>query len=259
MIRYHLIDIYLFFVGMCIGSFMNVCIYRLPNEKSILRPRSTCPKCGNLIRFYDNIPVVSYLWLRGKCRHCHTTISLRYPMVEIMTGFFALLVYQWFGVSLTALVYFFFIAALVVITFIDIDHFIIPDMITIPGIPLCFLASFALPTVTFKDSIFGILVGGGSLFAVAWTYHLITGKEGMGGGDIKLLAMIGALLGWKGVFFTIFVSSALGTVIGVIVMLFAKKDRKLAIPFGPFLAMGAIIYVFWGSRILFWYMNLLRS
>ena len=259
MIKYHLIEIYVFFLGMCVGSFMNVCIYRLPNAKSIVRPRSMCPKCGNPIRFYDNIPLFSYLWLRGRCRHCNTSISFRYPMVEVMAGFFALIVYLWFGITLKAFVYYAFIATLLVITFIDIDHYIIPDVITLPGIPICFLASFALPTVTYKDALLGILAGGGSLFAVAWIYHLLTGKEGMGGGDIKLLSMIGALLGWKGVFFTIFVSSAFGTLIGSAVMLYTRKDRKLAVPFGPFLAMGAIVYVFFGSEILYWYINFIRS
>ena len=258
MFQYHLIEIYTFMFGMCIGSFMNVCIYRLPESKSIIHPRSMCPQCGRQIKYYDNIPVLSYLWLKGKCRYCQTPISLRYPLVELMSGFFATFVYLKFGFCLEALIYFAFISVLLIITFIDIDHQIIPDVITLPCIPLCFLATFALPTLTYKDSLLGLLAGGGSLFAVAWTYHLITGKEGMGGGDIKLLAMIGTLLGWKGVFFTIFASSALGTVVGIIVMLHTQKDRKLAIPFGPFLSIGAIIYVFLGSGLIDWYVNFLR-
>jgi leader peptidase (prepilin peptidase) / N-methyltransferase len=157
---------------------------------------------------------------------------------------------------LPALVYFILIAALLVITFIDIDHRIIPDIISLPGIPLGFICSFLLPQLKWSDSLIGILAGGGSLLAVAWGYQLITGKDGMGGGDVKLLAMIGAFLGWKGVLFTIMASSLIGTVIGVVLMMRSGKDMKMAVPFGPFLATGAIIYIFWGPRLVEWYFNL---
>jgi leader peptidase (prepilin peptidase)/N-methyltransferase len=155
------------------------------------------------------------------------------------------------------LVYFVFIAVLLVITYIDIDHRIIPDILSLPGIPIFFLGSFILADVSWVDALIGILVGGGSLFAVAWGYYLLTRKEGMGGGDIKLLAMIGALIGWKGVLFTIFASSAIGTIAGIITMLYTKKGLKLAVPFGPFLAIGAIIYIFFGPQIIQWYITLL--
>jgi leader peptidase (prepilin peptidase)/N-methyltransferase len=144
-----------------------------------------------------------------------------------------------------------------VITFIDIDHQIIPDIITLPGIPLFFIAGFALPGITYIDSIIGVLAGGGGLFLVAWIYHLVTKKEGMGGGDIKLLAMIGALIGWQGVLFTIFVASAVGTISGILVMLKARKSMKLAIPFGPFLAIGGIAYIFIGPQLIYWYFSVL--
>jgi leader peptidase (prepilin peptidase)/N-methyltransferase len=144
-----------------------------------------------------------------------------------------------------------------VITFIDIDHQIIPDVITLPGIPIFFVASFGLPDIKYPESLLGILVGGGSLLLVAWTYNLVTKKEGMGGGDIKLLAMIGAVIGWKGVLFTIFVASAVGTISGVLVMLKTGKGRKLAIPFGPFLAIGGIAYIFFGPQLIAWYFRLL--
>jgi leader peptidase (prepilin peptidase)/N-methyltransferase len=243
---------------MCIGSFMNVCIYRLPVSKSIADPpRSVCPTCGNMIRSYDNIPVFSYLWLKGKCRHCKTPISFRYPLVEILAGLVAASVFLTFGLTLKGLIYFIFIAALMVITFIDIDHKIIPNVITIPGIPVGLLASLALPEVTIIDSLLGLLAGGGSLLAVAWGYNLLTGKEGMGGGDIKLLAMIGTVIGWKGVFFTIFVSSAVGTLVGLTVMLAKGKNMKFAVPFGPFLAIGAITYVFFGRQLIYWYFSIL--
>lgn len=252
-----MIDVFTFIFGLCIGSFLNVCIYRLPAAKSISHPRSSCTNCGELIRFYDNIPVISYMILKGRCRFCSEPISLRYPVVEILTGLFALITFVKYGLTLEALIYFIFIAALLVITFIDIDHQIIPDVITLPGIPIFFIASFALPEINYLESILGILIGGGSLLLVAWTYNLITKKEGMGGGDIKLLAMLGAVIGWKGVLFTIFVASAVGTISGMLVMLKTRKSRKLAIPFGPFLAIGGITYVFFGSQLIFWYFKLL--
>jgi leader peptidase (prepilin peptidase)/N-methyltransferase len=244
----------IFLFGMCIGSFLNVCIYRLPSSMSIINPsRSFCPLCNSAIPFYDNIPVLSYLWLKGRCRHCNAPISLRYPLVELMTGILAVAILFMFGLTPESIVYFIFISSLLVITFIDIDHQIIPDIITLPGIPMGLAASFILPAMTFKSSLLGLLVGGGSLFLVAWTYSLITRKEGMGGGDIKLLGMIGAFIGWKGVLFTIFVASLAGTFAGMIVMLLKGKNLKFAIPFGPFLSIGAMSYVFFGEKIIFWY------
>ncbi len=237
---------------------MNVCIYRLPTSTSIADPpRSMCPSCSSLIKFYDNIPVFSYLWLKGRCRYCNAPISFRYLVVEVLSGIAALSVLFRFGLTLEGLVYFIFIASLLVITFIDIDHRIIPDIITLPGIPIGLVASFALPKVTLLSSVLGLLAGGGSLWGVAWAYHRITGKDGMGGGDIKLLAMIGTIVGWQGVIFTIFVSSAVGTIIGMTVMLVKGKNMKFAVPFGPFLAIGAMAYLFFGERIIFWYFNLL--
>ena len=254
----YLIEIFIFIFGLCIGSFLNVCIYRLPASQSIAHPRSKCPECGTLIAFYDNIPLFSYLWLKGRCRHCGMTIGLRYPTVELLGGLFALATYLKFDLNVEALIYFAFIACLLVVTFIDLDHRIIPDVITLPGIPICFAASFALPDMTYQAALLGILVGGGSLFLVAWVYSLITKKEGMGGGDIKLLAMMGALVGWKGVVFTIFVSSLVGTLSGLAIMLQSRKGMKLAVPFGPFLAIGCITYIFFGTRLIAWYLNLLK-
>ena len=248
-----MIESILFIFGSCIGSFLNVCIYRLPNAKSIVFPPSACPGCNMPIRFYDNIPILSFLLLRGRCRHCRARISLRYPLVELMLGLFALCVYLKFGLTLEALIIYLFIASLIVITFIDIDHRIIPDAISLPGILVGFAASFVLPEITYKESLAGILAGGGSLLLVAWVYSLITHKEGMGGGDIKLLAMIGAFLGWKGVLLTIFLASAIGTLCGLVVMIRSGKNLKLAIPFGPFLAMGAMIHIFFGNELILWY------
>ena len=253
----HLELITAFIFGICIGSFLNVCIFRLPAGKSIVHPPSSCPGCNAAIRFYDNIPVLSWFILRGQCRNCHTPIAFRYVMVEILGGFMAVCVYLRFGPSVQGIIYFSFIAALLVITFIDIDYHIIPDVISLPGILLGFAASFFIPTLSWMDSLIGILAGGGSLYAVAWGYERITGKEGMGGGDIKLLAMIGAFIGWQGVLLTIFVGSAIGTLVGLIDMRVKKKDMKMRIPFGPFLALGAIIHLFLGNELIAWYLNTL--
>jgi leader peptidase (prepilin peptidase)/N-methyltransferase len=254
----YLTEVFVFLFGLCIGSFLNVCIYRLPESKSIVHPRSMCPHCGALIRFYDNIPILSYIVLKGKCRDCSAPIAWRYPVVELISGLFALGVYLKYGFRFETLIYYALIATLLAITFIDIDHQIIPDVITLPGIPIFFAASFALRQITFVESILGILVGGGSLFLVAWLYHLFTKKEGMGGGDIKLLAMIGAVIGWKGVLFTIFVASAVGTLTGMLIILKTRKTMKLAVPFGPFLAVGGITYLLIGPQLINWYFNLLK-
>jgi leader peptidase (prepilin peptidase)/N-methyltransferase len=247
--------IIVFVFGLCVGSFLNVCIYRIPESKSIVYPGSMCPRCGVGIRFYDNIPLLSYLVLKGRCRNCRTPISIRYPLIEMLSASLAAAVLLKYGLTLEAAITYGFVAVLIVITFIDIDHRIIPDVISIPGIAAFFLAALLLPSVTWLDSLIGIVAGGGSLFLVAWLYHLITRKEGMGGGDIKLLAMIGAMIGWKGVLFTIFVSSATGTVVGLVVMLVKRQNMKLAVPFGPFLAFGAVAYLFYGPQVIEWYLT----
>jgi leader peptidase (prepilin peptidase) / N-methyltransferase len=250
-----LIGLYVFFVGLCVGSFLNVCIFRLPAGRSIARPRSACLSCGNSIRWYDNIPIISYIILRGRCRGCGTLISLRYPVVELLTGLFALSVWMHFGLHTHALIYFVFITALLAVTFIDLDHRIIPDIISLPGIPIGFAASFFLPQLSWMESFTGILVGGGTLLLIAVGYQLVTGKDGMGGGDIKLLAMIGAFIGWKGVLFTIMAASFTGTVVGIVIMLRTRKGISLAVPFGPFLSAGAISYLFFGPVLIDWYLN----
>lgn len=247
-----------FLFGLFIGSFLNVCIYRIPANNSIVSPASNCPGCKTPIRFYDNIPILSYIWLLGKCRSCAARISIRYPLVELLTGILAALCVLKFGFTLEAFIYFVFVSVLVVITFIDIDHRIIPDVISLPGIPVFFAAAFLLPAITPVESIYGILVGGGSLLLVAWAYYMLTGKEGMGGGDIKLLAMIGAVVGWQGVVLTIFAASITGTIVGGTLMILSGKNLKLAIPFGPFLAIGSVISVFYGQELIQWYLYGIR-
>jgi len=243
------IAIFVVLAGAAIGSFLNVCISRIPEGVSIVRPASRCPTCGHPIRFYDNIPVVSYLLLRGKCRDCGERISCRYPMIEIMTAFFAFITFQKYGLTPLALVVFLFICVLIVISFIDLDHQIIPHVLTLTGIPV-----FAILSILFKglpplDAFFGIMVGAGSLYFVAVYYEAITGREGMGGGDVNLFAMLGAFFGWKPLALIILISSLTGAVIGIAVMLIKGKDMKYAVPFGPFLSLGGIIYLFWGESL----------
>jgi leader peptidase (prepilin peptidase)/N-methyltransferase len=250
--------IFAFVLGAVVGSFLNVCIYRLPAEKSIVFPPSSCPLCGYQIRWFDNIPIISFLLLRAKCRSCKAPISWRYPLVEALNGLLTLLLFVKYGPTLPFLVLFIFSSALVVITFIDLDHQIIPDEISLPGIVVGFIFAFFLPWSGWLNSLLGILLGGGSLFLVAWGYEKLTGKEGMGGGDIKLLAMMGAFLGWRSILFIIFAASLVGSVIGVTAMMIQKKDGKLAIPFGPFLAFGALLYIFYGRQIMQWYLSIGR-
>jgi len=247
-----------FIFGLVIGSFLNVCIHRLPSSQSIVHPRSRCPQCGHLIRVYDNIPVLSYLILRGRCRDCGARISLRYPVVELLSGAFAAMAVARFGLGWQALLMYALIAAFLVITFIDLDHRIIPDVITLPGIPIGLAASFGPGMISPLESLVGILAGGGSLFLVAWGYQLVTQREGMGGGDIKLLAMIGAFIGWKGVLLTIFIASLTGTLAGMALIFRRRGDMKLAVPFGPFLAVGAIAYLFMGPELMSWYIAMVR-
>ena len=244
--------------GGMIGSFLNVCICRLPKEQSIVWPGSHCPHCQKPIRFYDNIPLLSYFLLKGKCRYCKRPISIQYPVVEGITALSSLFLIMRFGPSLSFLFYFAFIAALIVITVIDLYHQIIPDVISLPGIGVGLLASLLVPEITFWNSLIGILLGGGSLFLVATLYQWLFKREGMGGGDVKLLAMIGAFLGWKAVILTILLSSLIGSITGIFIMVLKGKDSKYAIPFGPFLSLGAVISLFYGESLIRWYLYLNR-
>ncbi|MCP3677370.1 MAG: prepilin peptidase [Deltaproteobacteria bacterium] len=249
-----LIQIFVFAFGATIGSFLNVCIYRLPLKQSIVSPPSACPVCGRRLPFYDNMPILSYIILRGRCRGCGVSFSIRYLTVEVLTAIMAVAVYVAFGPTPESLVYFLFVSALIVITFIDLEYQIIPDVISLPGIGVGLLASLFLVLPGVMNSLIGIIVGGGLLYLVATSYYLLTGREGMGGGDIKLLAMIGAFLGWKGVIVTIFAGSLVGAILGSLLMAVKGRDSKYAIPFGPFLALGAVIYLFAGEDLIELYM-----
>jgi leader peptidase (prepilin peptidase)/N-methyltransferase len=245
-----------FVFGAIIGSFLNVCIFRLPAGESIVSPPSRCPACGTPVRRRDNIPILGYALLRGRCRACQHAISLRYPAVEVLTGFmFVLLLVREGAVPMLA-VSASFVAALIVISFIDVDHQIIPDVISLPGIVVGLLLSAFGYGPALIDSAVGILLGGGVLYAVAIGYHALTGREGMGGGDIKLLAMIGAFLGWQNVLVTLMLGSLSGALVGIGLILVRGDDSKVPIPFGPFLAAAAVCALFFGDPLVRWYLHL---
>lgn len=245
-------------LGLVVGSFLNVCIWRMPRGQSIVMPSSRCPSCGTPIRVLDNIPVLSYLLLGGRCRHCGARISPRYPLVEALNALLYVMVLYRFGMGWHLPFYLAFVSGLIVITFIDLDFQIIPDWITLAGIPIGLVAgSLLLPDpflrmapLGYKASVIGALGGFGLFYAVA-----LLSRGGMGGGDIKLMAMIGALLGWKAVLLTTFLGSLAGSVAGVFLMVFRGKGRKTRIPFGPFLALGALLTLFWGQEVLGLYIN----
>jgi leader peptidase (prepilin peptidase)/N-methyltransferase len=241
--------------GAMVGSFLNVCIYRLPKEESIVWPGSHCPRCKNPIKYYDNIPLISYILLKARCRYCKEPISIQYPLIEGITGLGSLILFMKFGPSASYLFYFSFVCALIVITVIDLYHQIIPDVISLPGIGVGLLASLMIPQITFFNSLVGVLLGGGSLFLVATVYQWLFKREGMGGGDVKLLAMIGAFLGWKSVILTILLGSLIGSVVGIMLMALKGKNFKYAIPFGPFLSLGAVIALFYQNEIIAWYLQ----
>ena len=253
----YVVPLWVFLLGACIGSFLNVCIYRIPAGLSIVQPPSRCPHCETQIRWWQNIPIASWLFLRGKCATCKAKISVRYLLVEGLTGLLFLKIFMTFTLTPAILVFWLFAAGLVTLTFIDLDHQIIPDVVSLPGIILGF-ATVSLTPLSWSNSLLGILLGGGSLWLIAIVYEFLTKNEGMGGGDIKLLAMIGAFLGWKAILPIIFISSCLGTIVGIPVMLRQRASGKLAIPFGPFLSAAALIWLFWGGALLRWYLGFFR-
>ncbi len=251
-------------LGLLVGSFLNVCICRIPEGLSIVSPPSHCPGCDGPIKWYDNVPLLSYLILRGRCRRCGERISPQYPLVEALCGVLFLMVYRRFGLTRWLPVYLPFVSALLVITFIDLKHRIIPNVITLPGAVLGlgsmtlfgFLGGPAGPMgVTPLGSLAGLLLGGGSLLLVAAVYEKLTGRIGMGGGDIKLLALVGSLLGPPGVLVTVFGGSLFGLVVGAPLGIASGEGRRHAVPFGPFLAFAALLYVFAGPEMLEWYLN----
>ncbi len=244
-----------FALGSCIGSFLNVCIYRMPREQSLVRPRSRCPHCQHLIRWFDNIPLVSFTLLGAKCRNCRRSISWRYPTVELLTGLGAVAIFQRFQLSVVGLVYFVFLCALIVASFIDLEFQIIPDEISVGGLVVGLALSVLIPTlhgthdrmVALGHSVLGLLVGGGLLYVTGLIGDFLFRKESMGGGDIKLLAMAGSILGWKAVTVTFFLAPLFALIPGVFVLLF---KRSHVIPYGPFLSLALIVSLFFGREIL---------
>jgi leader peptidase (prepilin peptidase)/N-methyltransferase len=243
-------------LGLIIGSFLNVCIHRLPLRRSIVSPGSQCPKCGYRLRWYDNLPVVSYaLLLRGRCRKCRAPISARYPLIELLTMLTFVAHYLVFGPDIMLVPRLLFACAMIVLFAIDLEHHLLPDAVTLPGIVTGLAFSLLLPPGILA-SIIGVLVGGGVLWLIGEAYYRYAGQEGMGGGDVKMLAMIGAFLGWKLAVVTLIFSSLAGSVVGLIVIALRRGGMKYALPYGTFLAVGGLIASLFGEQIVAWYVGL---
>lgn len=275
-------------VSLCVGSFLNVVIYRLPlmmqrewqgecrllleselksnkadeseslnSTFNLVKPNSTCPKCKTAIKAWQNIPIISWLFLKGKCASCSNPISARYPIVEAITALLSLVVAYSLGATEQALLYIAITWALVALTFIDIDHMLLPDQITLPLVWLALIAAVLGYTVTPTDAIIGAACGYLSLWSVFWLFKLLTGKEGMGYGDFKLLAVFGALLGWQSLLTIILLSSVVGAIIGIALLTIQGKDKATPIPFGPYLAIAGWITMLWGEQLQASYFNLI--
>ena len=242
-------------LGLLIGSFLNVCIHRLPRGESLISPGSRCPHCGYALGALDNIPVISYLALRGRCRRCRTRISPRYPVVELVTALLFVLHYLVFGWTPLLAVRLLFVTAMVTLFAIDLEHHLLPDAITLPGIGVGLLASLVRPP-GIRDALIGTVVGGGVLWIIGEAYYRYSGEEGMGGGDVKMLAMIGAFLGWKLVILTLVLSSVAGSLIGMVLILTRKGGMKYALPYGTFLALAGVAASLCGEPIVRWYAGL---
>ena len=245
-------------LGLVVGSFLNVCIHRLPKGESIVHPPSCCPTCGIPIRWYDNLPLVSFLLLRGRCRACGERIAWQYPAVELLTGFLFLLTMLRFGFGLRSIFLLIFICGLIVITWIDLDHEIIPHAVTLPGIPLGLIGSLITREPSPWEALAGMLVGAGLVYLVAVYAEVAFQKESMGGGDVNLLAMIGAFLGWRLMLLAFFSAVASGACLSLGLIATGVLSRKDRIPFGPFLALGAVVALFAGDRVIDWYVSLFR-
>ncbi|MFU2511325.1 prepilin peptidase [Pseudoalteromonas sp. ASV78] len=272
-------------VSLCIGSFLNVVIYRLPLmmqrewqtecrvlladdlkltkadnaavEFNLIKPNSTCPKCKTAIKAWHNIPVISWLFLKGRCASCSNPISVRYPIVEMLTAILSLFVAYTFGATEQALLYILITWVLVALTFIDIDHMLLPDQLTLPLVWLALIAAVMGITISPTSAIIGAACGYLSLWSVFWLFKLITGKEGMGYGDFKLLAVFGALLGWQSLLTIVLLSSVVGAIIGIALLTIQGKDKATPIPFGPYLAIAGWVTLLWGTQIQAFYFNLL--
>lgn len=271
------IGIFVFLFGLVIGSFLNVCISRLPAGKSVVRPRSRCPKCGKHIKPYDNIPVLSYFFLAGKCRNCKARISPVYPAVELLTGLLFFACYLMFGDSILTLKWVAFSAILVVLIFTDWRERILPDAVNFTGLGIALILSFFVrpedgtaawlanrifdfpppaPVISFSDALIGAAVGSGLLWLVGEAYFRLRGREGMGFGDVKMMLMAGAFLGLRRTILTILAGSLLGAILGSIFILASRKGSTYELPFGTFLGAAALLVVFFGTPVVTWYQSL---
>lgn len=266
-----------FVLGLLVGSFLNVVIYRLPvmmqnawvreaaemqgepepqqPRFNLIKPDSTCPSCGHLIRAWENIPVVSYLVLGGKCSQCKTRISPRYPIVELTAGLLSLAVAWQFGGTLQTIALLVFFWALIALTMIDVDHQLLPDIITLPLLWLGLLLNTGETFIPLEQAVVGAVAGYLSLWSIYWAFKLLTGKEGMGYGDFKLFAAFGAWFGWAALPLIILLSSLVGAIVGIAMIALMGRDRQIPIPFGPYLCGAALVYVFWGGAITAWYLG----
>jgi leader peptidase (prepilin peptidase)/N-methyltransferase len=274
-----MITVLVLIFGLLVGSFLNVCIVRLPRGRSIVNPPSHCPRCRERIKFYDNIPIISFLLLRGRCRRCGEPISWRYPLVELMNGLLYVWIVREFWLGGETFLLMAFCSSLIVVTFIDFDYQLIPDVISLPGIligisiapffmstlkePLPFNLGHLMPhawpyLITFLNSVIGMLSGALPLLIIGWVWEKLRHIEAMGGGDVKLMGMVGAFLGWKGALLTIMLGALVGSVAGIGLIMLKRHKMDKVIPFGPFLALGAVATAFYGPDIISWYLGLIR-
>ena len=273
-----LIGVFVFAFGLIIGSFLNVCILRIPANKSIVMPASACPKCAAPIRPYDNVPVLSWLVLRGKCRNCKNPISGMYPLVELLTGLLFFACYRVFGFTFEAVKWAAFSAIVIVLVFTDLRERLLPDVVNFTGFGIGLALSFVTapvdgaalwlanrvfefpppgPVLSLVDALLGAAFGSGMLWLVSEVYFRLRGREGMGLGDVKMMLMAGAFLGVRRTLLAIFAGALLGSVIGVIFILARRKDSNYELPFGAFLGGASLLVVFFGTPVLNWYQSLL--
>jgi leader peptidase (prepilin peptidase)/N-methyltransferase len=254
------VGVIIFILGLIIGSFLNVCIYRLPHKQSIVTSPSACPACGARLKPWDLVPVLSYVFLGGKCRYCKARISAQYPLIEALTGALYVLLYVRFGIGWPLLVYLALVSLLIVISLIDIRHMEIPDGLIIAGLVVGaaqLIASIFTPYFdAWHSYVIGFFAGGLPLLLIALFCAYILKKDGMGGGDIKLMAFCGFIIGWRLVITAYLIGIVAGAVFGMVLMALKKKNRSDAIPFGPFLSLGVVVSVFFGNMLIDWYMGL---
>ncbi|GAG72538.1 unnamed protein product [marine sediment metagenome] len=253
---YYSVNVILIFIlGLIVGSFSNVCIYRIPRNESIIYPASHCPNCRTKISLKDNIPLLSYILLKGRCRNCESRISIQYPLVEFLTGLIYVIIYLIYGFSIQSLIYIILSSALIIIAFIDLNKQIVPDVISLPGIGAGLILSFFVPYISFINSVLGVVIGGGIILIIGLAGTAIFKKEAMGGGDVKLAAMIGAFLGWRYIIISLFLGFFLGALAGIFLVLSKIKSKEDMVPFGPFIVLGSLITLLWGEKIISWYIG----